>query len=215
MLDVPVGPTAKVRSQEAASGLIQTLLSVAQFFNLKTRVVLTDGLQPVGHGIGPALEARDILAVLQGKPAAPADLKDHALLLAANLLELAGAAAEGQGLALSKAVLDSGRAWDKFQHICEAQGGMRVPPIAPHYQAVHARCTGIIDRVDNRRLALLAKLAGAPEDKAAGLDIHVRVGERIIEGQPLYTVHAQSPGELDYALEFTRCSPDILGIERT
>jgi len=214
VLDIPVGPTAKVRSREAATGLTRTLLSVANSFGLKTRVVLTEGLQPVGRGIGPSLEARDVLAVLQGNPTAPADLKEHALLLAGNLLELAGAAPEGEGLALGTSVLESGKAWSKFQRICEAQGGMHEPPVASYREPVLACNAGIVERIDNRRLAQIAKLAGAPEDKAAGLDFHVRIGERVIEDQPLYTIHAQSAGELEYALEFAKCGEDIIGIER-
>jgi thymidine phosphorylase len=214
VLDIPVGPTAKVRSRETADALTRTLLSVANSFGLKTRTVLTDGLQPVGRGIGPSLEARDVLAVLQGNPAAPADLKEHALLLAGNLLELTGAAPEGKGLALGTSVLESGKAWSKFQRICEAQGGMQTPPVAPYREPVLAGSAGIVDRIDNRRLAQIAKLAGAPDDKAAGLDIHVRIGERVMEDQPLYTIHAQSVGELEYALEFAKCGGAIIGIER-
>jgi thymidine phosphorylase len=214
VLDIPVGPTAKVRSHEVADALTQTLLNVANSFGLNARAVLTDGLQPVGRGIGPALEARDVLAVLQGKPTAPADLQEHALLLAGNLLELAGAAADGKGKALAKTTLECGKAWSKFQRICEAQGGMREPPAAQYRQPVLACNAGIVDRIDNRRLAQIAKLAGAPEDKAAGLDIHVRIGERVMEEQPLYTIHAQSAGELEYALEFAKCGADIIGVER-
>lgn len=214
VLDMPVGPTAKVRSREAAERLTQTLVGVAESFGLKTRVVLTEGLQPVGRGVGPALEARDVLAVLQNLPTAPQDLREHALLLAANLLELTGAALEGKGLALSASVLESGNAWSKFQRICEAQGGMYEPPVAAYREPVVARNAGIVDRIDNRRLAQIAKLAGAPEDKAAGLDVHVRIGERILEEQPLFTIHAQSRGELEYALEFSKGGPDIIGIER-
>jgi len=214
VLDMPVGPTAKVRSREAAERLTQTLVGVAESFGLKTRVVLTEGLQPVGRGVGPALEARDVLAVLQNLPTAPQDLREHALLLAANLLELTGAALEGKGLALSASVLESGKAWSKFQRICEAQGGMYEPPVAAYREPVVARNAGIVDRIDNRRLAQIAKLAGAPEDKAAGLDVHVRIGERILEEQPLFTIHAQSRGELEYALEFSKGGPDIIGIER-
>lgn len=214
VLDIPVGPTAKVRSHEGASALSQTLIGVANSFGLKTRVVLTDGLQPVGRGIGPSLEARDVLAVLNGTPEAPADLKEHALLLAGSLLETVDFVADGKGVAMAKAVLESGRAWTKFQDICEAQGGMRQPPSAAHYRPILACNAGIVDRIDNRRLAQIAKLAGAPDDKAAGLDIHVRIGERVMENQPLYTIHAESSGELEYALEFAKCGTDIIGIER-
>src|SRR5262249_46500950 len=128
VVDLPVGPTAKVRSRESAEALSRDLVSVAETFGLHTKVVLTDGLQPVGRGIGPALEARDVLAVLQCKQAAPQDLRRRAIALAGALLELADAASEGSGEAIATAALDNGRAWQKFQRICEAQGGMRAPP---------------------------------------------------------------------------------------
>lgn len=215
VLDMPVGPTAKVRSHEAAETLSQTLLQVADHFGLRTKIIVSDGLQPVGRGIGPALEARDVLAVLQNRPDAPSDLRNHSLMLAGSLLELTGAAADKQGMALAHRTLESGRAWAKFQRICEAQGGMRTPPVAPYRKNIVASETGVVDRIDNRRLSMVAKLAGAPEDKAAGLEIHVRVGERVIEDQPLYTIHAQSTGELEYALEFAERTAGIIGIERS
>jgi thymidine phosphorylase len=128
VLDLPVGPTAKIRTAEAARSLVEELIGVAEAFGLKAKAVLTDGSQPVGRGIGPALEARDVLAVLQNKAAAPDDLRQRALILAGALLELGGRAGSGQGHALAVETLLSGRAWAKFQRICEAQGGMREPP---------------------------------------------------------------------------------------
>ena len=66
--------------------------------------------------------------------------------------------------------------------------------------------------IDNRRLAKVAKLAGAPEDNAAGVEIHISVGERVSPQQPLYTIHAESPGELSYALAYAHANPDIIGV---
>lgn len=202
VLDVPVGPTAKVRSHAAADALTDHLLAVAQAFGLHARVVRSDGSVPVGRGIGPALEVRDVLDVLTGAPGAPADLRARALELAGAVLELGGAAAPGQGPALARAVLDDGRAWRKFQAICAAQGGLREPPQAPFHQVVAATANGRIGAVDNRRLARVAKLAGAPEDRAAGVEMHVRRGDAVSVGQPLYTIHAESRGELAYAAAF-------------
>jgi thymidine phosphorylase len=213
VLDMPVGKTAKVRSAEAALALSHGLVRVGQVFGLTTRVIETDGTQPVGRCIGPALEARDVLAVLRGKPDAPADLKQRALLLASHLLEMGGAASLGSGAALALETLDSGRAWIKFQRICEAQGGMRVPPMAPHRHTITAARPGKVAAIDNRRLAKLAKLAGAPEAKAAGLELHVRLDTHVEASQPLYTVHAEALGELDYALQYARANRDILLLE--
>jgi len=209
VLDLPVGPTAKIRSHETARSLSHNLVRVAHEFGIEARAIVTDGTQPVGRGIGPALEARDVLSVLKGDANAPDDLREHALALAGNLLELGGIA---NGRMMAAEILGSGKAWAKFQRICEAQGGMHEPPMAPYTHAVNADRTGIVDRIDNRRLSKVAKLAGAPDDKAAGLEIHVRLGARVAEGEPVYTIHAQSPGELNYALGFARDNKDIVGI---
>ena len=213
VIDLPVGPTAKVRSPAKAKALSRDLSRVAETFGLHTRVVLTDGLQPVGRGIGPALEARDVLSVLQCKPDVPQDLRQRAVALAGALLELAGTVTEGGGAAMATEALDDGRAWSKFQRICEAQGGMRAPPTSHQRQPVLAERAGRVRAIDNRRIARLAKLAGAPDDKAAGVDLHVAIGDTVGSGQPLCTVHAEAPGELAYAFDYAAMNRDIIAID--
>lgn len=213
VLDLPVGPTAKLRSHAAAAALSVSLRDAAAAFGLVTRVLVTDGTQPVGRGIGPALEAHDVLAVLQGREDAPADLRRRAVALAGALLELAGAAKDGAGEALADRVLADGSAWAKFQRICEAQGGMREPPRASFIRPVPAPAGGRVRLIDNRRLARVAKLAGAPADKAAGVELHARPGEVVARGAPLFTVHAENAGELDYALAYVGANPDIISLE--
>jgi thymidine phosphorylase len=212
ILDIPVGPTAKVRSESAAASLSESLIAVARVFGLQASALVTDGRQPVGRGIGPALEARDVLAVLQGDPQAPVDLRARALALAGALLELGGVAGQSGGQAMARDTLDSGTAWIKFQRICEAQGGMRVPPRSSQWQPVGAARAGLVEAIDNRRLAKVAKLAGAPDAKAAGVDLHVRIGSWVERGAPLYTVHADAPGELDYSLDYVAANGDIIGL---
>ena len=212
VIDVPVGPTAKVRSEEAAVTLGRALTDVAHAFGLETVIVESDGRQPVGRGIGPALEARDVLAVLQNEKDAPADLREHALRLASALLELGGAAEKGEGDALAAAILADGRAWAKLQAICEAQGGMREPPVASHLQPILSPVQGVVSAIDNRRLAKVAKLAGAPEAKAAGVELHAKLARHVDEGEPLYTVNAETPGELVYALNYVAASSGIVEV---
>jgi thymidine phosphorylase len=213
LVDVPVGPTAKIRGLETARRLDDELRYVGEAVGLQVRPVLTDGAQPVGRGIGPSLEARDVLAVLQNDRDAPADLRGRALLLAGHLLELAEAAPTGSGEALARAILDDGRAWRKFAAICDAQGGLRTPPVAAHACPVMTSLAGRVAAVDNRRLARVAKLAGAPRDRAAGLVLHVRVGDALVAGQALFTVHAETAGELAYALAYARSRPGIVELE--
>lgn len=215
VIDMPVGPTAKVRSVEAARSLSGRLRAAGTALGLQLRIEQTDGSQPVGRGIGPALEARDLLAVLQGRAEAPRDLRARALRLAGAVLELAGAAAAGQGAVVAQGVLDDGRAWRKFQAICEAQGGMREPARSSISHVVAANTRATVGGFDNRRLSRLAKLAGAPRAPAAGLELHVRTGDRVAAGQPLFTVHAQAPGELDYALAYLATQQGIVMLEES
>jgi thymidine phosphorylase len=212
VLDVPVGPTAKVRSPTAARSLSDRLTAVVKAFELEARIVTTDGSQPVGRGIGPALEARDVLAVLRQEADAPEDLTERALFLAGVLVELAGAARAGKGRMAAEAALADGRARAKLEAICEAQGGMREPPLARWTRGLAAPRPGRVAAIDNRRIALLAKLAGAPDAKAAGVELHVRVGMAVQVGMPLFTVHAESSGELDYALHFAAANPEIVAV---
>jgi thymidine phosphorylase len=212
LIDMPVGPTAKVRSAHAATVLARSLNDVGETLGMHVHVSQTDGLSPVGRGIGPALEARDVLAVLRGDAAAPLDLEQRAVFLAGELLELGGAAAAGAGAGLAAAVLKDGRAWRKFQDICEAQGGMREPPVAACRQDILALRSGAVIGMDNRRLARIAKLAGAPKAPCAGIDLHVRTGEFVERGQPLYTLHAGSPGELAYAADYALLQHDAVQV---
>lgn len=213
VLDLPVGPTAKVRGTQAAARLEGDLLAIAQSLGIRARALITDGTQPVGRGIGPALEARDVLAVLRNEPSAPADLRNRALGLAAALLELVGSAPGGHGRETAAALLDNGTAWAKFQAICEAQGGMREPPVAAHTHVVDSHKGGTVATIDNRRLARIAKLAGAPHAKAAGVLLHVPAGRAIEPGEPLFTVHAETQGELAYALQYVAANPDVVTVE--
>ncbi len=209
VIDIPVGPSAKLRSTRAADNLASRLTQVADALDMRLQIVMTDGDQPVGRGVGPALEARDVLAVLQRDLSAPQDLRERALNIASAVLELGGAAKPGQGLVIARRTLDEGSAWEKFQAICAAQGGMRVPPVARFRRDIVSRSGGHVAAFDNRRLSKLAKLAGAPQAPAAGIDLHVRLGDRVEAGQPLFTLHAETSGQLGYAMEFLGSGAEV------
>jgi thymidine phosphorylase len=210
LIDLPVGPTAKVRTEQEAEEITAHLIAVGAEFGLRVRPMVTDGTQPVGTGVGPALEARDVLAVLRRDTAAPQDLRARAVKLAGAVIELGGAAPDGEGAELAAAILDDGRALARFMAICAAQGGFREPPAAPLHRVLAARRSGIVASIDNRLLARLAKLAGAPRSNAAGLELHVKTGHLVARGQPLMTLHGESRGEIDYALAFSDANPDIV-----
>ena len=212
LLDLPVGPTAKIRSAKAAQALGAKLTEVGTAIGLKVGLHVSDGRQPVGRGIGPALEARDVLAVLARAPSAPLDLRERALDLAGSLLELSGLPA-GSGRARAERTLDDGSAERKFEAICEAQGGRREPPIARHRAVIAAAHSGVLAAIDNRLLSRLAKLAGAPRDPAAGLELLVHLGDKVEKGAPLMILHAESTGELQYALDYYARHRQMIEVE--
>ena len=213
LIDLPVGVTAKVRSQEYAQTLAAQLQQTGDSLGLHVLPIFSDGQQPVGKGIGPALEARDILAIFQNKANAPKDLRHRSIVLAGKILEMGEAAKLGKGMEMAKEILDSGKAWTKFQAICEAQGGLRSPRLAEFKHTVSATKSGMVTFINNRFVSKLAKLAGAPSAPTAGLDFHIHLGQSVLKGEPLFDIHAESQGELNYALEFLKTHLDAIRIE--
>lgn len=213
LIDIPVGPTAKVRSEAMAQNLRRLLEKTGAALGLDVRTIITDGSQPVGRGIGPALEARDVLQVLENDGHAPADLRDKSIQLAGIMLEMADKAAAGSGRELAERTLMSGAALEKFYAICQAQGGFRKPQLAEFSHCVKTEKNGVVAYFNNRFIARLASLAGAPNAAAAGLELHVALGDVVVQGQPLFTLHAQAAGELAYALDFLDGHTDVVRIE--
>jgi len=225
LIDIPVGPSAKVRTHAAAEKLSHHLIATGKAFDLCVETIITDGNQPVGRGIGPALEAHDVLAVLRNEKNAPQDLVERSLQLAARLLSMAKVEATEEGLSeglndlstcyqQAKATLISGQAYDKFVELCEAQGGFYEPGYADFTKTLYAQEAGIVSYFNNRFIAKLASLAGAPNAPLAGINMHVRLGDKVEKGQALLTLHAQAQGELEYALQFYYSHPEAIQINK-
>ncbi|HCR86420.1 MAG TPA: thymidine phosphorylase [Alphaproteobacteria bacterium] len=204
LIDLPVGATSKIRSDKMAELLISYLVAVGNKLGIKVKTITTDGSQPVGNGIGPALEARDVLAVLQNDKQAPSDLRERSLLLAGNVLEFSPDVREGEGYKIAAEILDSGKALKKLIAICKAQGGFREVPEAQYTYPVLAQQSGVVVNIDNRRIAKIAKLTGAPEYKVGGIDLHIRNGSSVNKGDKLYTIHTNSKGMLSYVLDYVK-----------
>lgn len=213
VIDIPVGNTAKVRTHDDAQKLKYYFTVVGQAIGLNIKVLITDGTQPVGRGIGPALEALDVLAVLRNEKNAPQDLKERATLIAGTVLELAGKSTVGNGQQDALQILNSKKAYKKFISICKAQGGFREPLIGQLQHEVLAYQSGVVTEVDNRRLAKVAKLSGAPNNPGAGVVYIAPIGKSVTKGDLLFTVYAESKGELAYALEYLKTQPDIIKIK--
>lgn len=202
IVDIPVGPTAKIRSQSTAMKLRKLFEYVGDNMGLELEVVITDGRQPVGRGVGPVLEARDVMQVLENDPKAPYELREKALHLAGRIIEFDPDVRGGQGYAIARDILDSGRALEKFLAIVQAQGKNHHPPkLGRIRHEVLAQQSGEVKAINNFQIARIASLAGAPMDKGAGVDLHKKLGDQVQQGEPLYTIYAEFSSDMNFAKE--------------
>ena len=203
VLDIPIGPSAKVRSMQEAQRLRRLFEYVAHRMKLSLDVVITDGRQPIGWGVGPVLEARDVMRVLENDPRAPMDLRQKALRLAGRLIEADPDVRGGDGFAIARDILDSGRALSKMNDIIQAQGSKGFDHNHPQLGAlsfeVRAPASGVVSAFDNFQLARIARFAGAPMVKNAGVDLQFKLGDKVDEGEVLYRVYASFSADLEFA----------------
>jgi thymidine phosphorylase len=202
LVDIPMGPSAKVRNQVDALRLRKLFEFVGDRVGLHLEAMITDGAQPIGRGIGPVLEARDVMQVLRIEPEQPRDLREKALQLAARILEFDPDVRGGQGYALARDILESGRAYDKMRAIIRAQGESDAAHEIGHLaEPIVSAHEGEVSAINNMQMARLARLAGAPLDSGAGVDLHKKVGDPVTKGEPLYTIYADFNSDFEFALE--------------
>ena len=200
LIDIPVGPSAKVRHMSQALSLRKMFEYLGDRLGIYLEVVITDGSQPVGNGIGPVLEARDVMRVLENDPEAPADLRQKALRLAGRILEFDPDVRGGQGYGIARDILEDGRALKKMHEIIDAQGKVKIDfTPAPLTVDICATEDGVITAIDNLQLAQIARLAGAPMDMHAGVELLKKLGDPVRKGETLYCIHAEFQSDFSFA----------------
>ncbi len=205
IIDIPVGPTAKMRHMRQALQLRKLFEFVSDRIGIQLEVVITDGRQPVGRGVGPLLEVRDVMQVLKNDPDAPIDLRQKGLRLAGRVLEFDPDIRGGHGYSIARDILDSGRALTTMQAIINAQGARKDPvPPAPLVHEINCKRDGMIIGIDNLQINRIARLAGAPMDKSAGIDLLKKLGDPVTVGEPLYSIHAEFKADYNFALNLAK-----------
>lgn len=204
VVDIPVGRGAKISSLKDAEDLAQQFIRIGKMLGMNVEALITDGSEPIGNGIGPALEARDVMMVLEGN--GPEDLRHKSLLLAGKILEMAGKVEKGKGYEVAEKILDSGKALEKMREIIELQGGnpnikSSDIPIGKYKYDVRAERSGKISHIDNKTISKIARIAGAPLDKGSGVYLYRLRGDRVEAGDILFTIYAESETKLDYAIK--------------
>lgn len=208
VIDIPVGRNTKIPDPQEGRKLAREFIEIGERLGIKVECALSYGESLVGHTIGPNLEVREALAVLEGATE-PSSLIQKSLSLSGIALEMAGKAAQGQGYQVASDLLRSGKALEKMRQIIEIQGGdptVKVEDIVPgEYRFdVRAPQDGYVIELNNSALVTLARLAGSPYDHGAGLDIHAKKGTRVKKGDPIFTIYAEREWRLERAIEVGR-----------
>jgi len=212
VIEIPVGTTAKITTMEEAEKLQSEFEFVGSTLGLKVKVIISDGRRPIGVGIGPALEARDILKVLENKTDAPKDLKNKSIKLAAELFKLAEGLSDKEANEKAEKILKSGEAYQKFKAICLAQGAFKKIPISNYTYEFKPERHGKLIGINNAKLSNLAKIAGAPDNHVAGLELLKNEGDIIMTGDVAIIIHSANEKLLKLAIEFLFANRDMLKI---
>jgi AMP phosphorylase len=215
LIDIPFGKNAKV-DKKSAIKLKDKFERIGSLFGLNLKAVLTKGNEPIGHGIGPLLEIRDILRVFENHESCPKDLKDKACFLAGELLELSGKAGKGKGKKLAEKSINSGIAFNKFKEIIKAQSG-HVPSsrqidsrLGRFRHDILSSSNSIIKSINNKSINKIATVAGSPVDNGAGLYIYKHEGSKIKKGEKLFTIYSESELRLKSAIKLVEETNPIL-----
>ena len=201
VLDIPTGGGAKIKTISEADALAADFIDLGKRLGINVQCGVTFGEQPLGNAVGPALEAREALAAITGN--GPADLREKATSLAGILLEMVG---KERGKQVADELLKSGKAEEKLKQIIQAQGGdPRVKPeeiaVGDKKSELIADKDGEVLRISNEDIAKIAKEAGAPKDKGAGLLLKVKLRDHVKKGQVLFEIIAERNTKLEPAVE--------------
>ncbi len=212
VMDVPYGEGSKVRDLESAVRLSRMFVELGEKLGIRVECGITYGSQPVGHAVGPALEAKEALETLMG--GGPGSLVEKSTALAGILLEMGGKATYGNGRKRAKEILRSGKAYEKMREIIEAQGGdpdikPDDIPVGPLKETFYSPADGYVAKVSNEIIKRVARAAGAPVDKGAGILLFGKQGERVREGQPLFEIYAEKHTKLEEACTIARTNPPV------
>ncbi len=203
VLDVKVGTGAFMKNLDEARQLAEMMVSIARLADRKAVALLSDMNQPLGYAVGNALELKEAIETLHG--GGPQDFREHCLQVAASMLSLAGFARdEDDGKEKAAAAIQSGKAWERFRALVQAQGGdirfVDQPERLPQAQMVEvvpAPRSGFLSEINALVVGEMSLVLGAGRvkkgdlvDHAVGIIVHHKVGDRVEAGEPLFTIHA-------------------------
>ncbi len=200
LIDIPVGPRTRIRSTQEAMRLRKLIEYVGDMMEINVDVVITDGSEPIGCGVGAALESRDVMKVLKNKEDAPEDLKEKSLFLAGRILEFDPKLRGGQGYVVARELLKSGKALDAMEQIIKSQGKAPTQVQLGHLtRDVVADADGTVQKIDNGFITRLGILCGGGQYPGAGLDLFRKTGDKVTAGDILYRIYSCNQNDFAFA----------------
>jgi AMP phosphorylase len=201
VIDMPIGPGLKINNRKDVRSVKRIFEYLAKKFKIKIKIVVAQINGPIGRGIGPILEIRDILRVLSQTDNRPLDLEKRALDLAGALLELTGKAKRGQGIQMALGQLKNGEALEQFRKIIRTQGGDNnlsesSIKLGDYHYEFKSQKDGIVKSIDNLNLIRLARLLGSPITKEAGVYLNKIINDKVVVGDTLFTLYTTSEQRL-------------------
>lgn len=214
VLDIPIGPTMKIRHFQEGEKVARKFKDLAHRFGIKVTIDINETLEPAGNGVGPALEARDVLYVLEQKNVRSMKLESKALRLAGKLLDIcySDTGNNKSGEDEARSILKSGAALKKFKEIIKAQKGnpdisSESLKIRSHSKYIVSDRKGKIKGINNFHLNSLAKIVGAPLDKFAGIYLLKKLDERVEKHEPIYVLYSSDSYKLKEGFETSSFLP--------
>jgi AMP phosphorylase len=213
VLDIPTGQGAKVENFEDARKLGNEFMDLGSRLGIKVRCGITYGGQPIGHTVGAALEAKEALETLMGE--GPNSLIEKSTALAGMLFEMNGISSKGEGQNMAKQILRSGLAYKKMKEIIKQQGGNpgikpEDIPLGDKRFVVTAPADGYVSRIYNTSINAIARAAGSPRYKGAGVRLYAKMGYAVKKGAPVVEIFAERDSNLKDAVSFATRNPPFL-----
>jgi len=204
LIDIPYGENAKFNKQRALK-LKKKFEVLGKHYKKILKVILTNGEQPIGNGIGPVLEMKDIIKVLSQSSDRPLDLEEKCIYLSGEIFEMTHKSKKSKGKELAKQLLVSGKAFEKFKEIIKAQeGNLNHLKLSKYKKDILAEKSGKIKLLDNKKINFLGRIAGAPFDKSAGLFLYKHLGENVKKGEKLLTIYSESRSRIYESTKFLK-----------
>lgn len=205
VIDIPTGEGSKIPDVGIAEGYASDMISLGKELGVRVECAVTRADQPIGNCIGPVLEARECISILE-KGSVDGPVADKACGMAGMILEMAGFE---DGPSMARKILSSGKAHEKFMQIVEAQNGprdLRSEDLVPgrFVRDIHATRTGAVQFIDNPSIVAVARAAGAPQDTGAGIELLHSIGDRVEKGETLFRIYAENQAKLDRAVDSAR-----------